>query len=142
DPDGAGALAVIIDIVLVQLKGGCNLIVPVDGHRLERQGSGGPGYKRSFQVAEQNRGGVHLAVVDGKAQSGGVDLAVVGVGRQGIVEQDGAVLQGQGLALAPAQAGTQAQGLGFVQLRRRERAAQGGDVIAQQAERCGAGFFQ
>ena len=65
-----------------------------------------------------------------------------GAGRQGIIEEHSGIFQGQALPLHGAQTGPQAQAAGLVELCRREAAAQGGNIIAQQLEGGGAGLFQ
>ena len=136
------ALAVVVDVVFVQLCGAGDLIVAVDAGRDEGQHCALRSHEGAFQAAEQDGGAVHLTIAHGKAQGRAVGRAAGVVGGEGIVEQDGAVLIVHRFALTAVEAGTKAELAGLVELGVGERAAQVGHLIAHQLEHCGAGFFQ
>ena len=142
DPYRLQTLTVIIHIVFVQFAGLRHLVVAVHAHRCKGQLSALRRHKGSLQAAEQHRGGVHLTICHGKAQGAAIGSAGGRVGREGIVQQHGAVLIVHGLALCPVQLAAQAQFLSLVQLRRREGTVQICHLVAQQLEHGRAGFFQ
>ena len=142
DPDRSGAGAIVVDIVGVQ-SGICGHgIIAVDRRRGKGQLGGVIGHKGALHTAEQHRGQVDPAIRHGKAQRGGIGLVFSGAGRQGIIEEHSGIFQGQALPLHGAQTGPQAQAAGLVELCRREAAAQGSNIIAQQLEGGGTGLFQ
>src|SRR5699024_9341249 len=142
DPHRVEALAVVVDVVDVQLGGAGHLIVAVDGGGAEGQHLVFPGNEGALEASGQDGGGVHLPVRDGEADGVAVGGAALGGGGQGVVQQHRAVAAGHRLALGAGQAGAQAQLGGLVQLRRRERAGQVGGGVAQQPQGRGAGRLQ
>ena len=68
DPQGLEALAVVVDVVFVQLCGAGDLIVAVDAGRDEGQYCALRSHEGTFQAAEQDGGAVHLTIAHGKAQ--------------------------------------------------------------------------
>src|SRR5699024_8972408 len=142
DPDGLGVLVVVVDVVLVQLGGGGDLLVAVDGGGGEGQLGALSGHKGALQIAHQDGRDIRPAVGDGDAQGVGVELAVGVLDGEGIVEQLGALFHREDLALGAGQVVPQAQLVGFIQLGGGEGSAQGSHIIAQQVEDSGAGLLQ
>ena len=142
DPDGTGALVIIVDIIGREGRRGGDFVVAVDGRRGERQDGGSICHEGTLDVVQQDRRDVHLAVVHGKAQGGGVDLTAAVHGGEGVVEEHGTLLEGQSLALTGIDLIAQAQCAGLTELSCGEGTAQLCHIIAQQAQRHGAGFFQ
>ena len=142
DPHRLQALAVIVHIVLVQLCRGGGLIVAVDAHRRKGQLGALLRHKGTLAALEQHRGGIHLTVGHRKAQRTAVGAAAGGVGAQGVVQQQGALLVGHSLSLRAGQLVPQTDLLRLVQLCLRERAGQVGSLIAQQLQHRCTGFLQ
>ena len=132
----------VIHIVLCQLSGRRDFVVAVDAHRGKGQLCGAVRDEGAFQAAQHDAGRIHLTVRDREAQRGAIGTAAGGVGRERIVEQDGALLIIQCLTLLTLQLIAQTQLAGLVQLRLREGAAQVGHLIAQQLEHCRDSLFQ
>ena len=127
---------------MVQLGRTGDLIVAVDAGRSEGKLGGAVRDEGTLQAAHHDAGGIHLTVGDSEAQRGAVGAATGGVGRQGVVHQDGALFIVQRLALLAVQLVAQPQLAGLVQLRLGEGAAQLGHLIAQQLEDGSDGLFQ
>ena len=142
DPQRAGGLAVIVDIIGGKLGLGRHLVVAVRSSRSKGQGSALSGHKRPLHPAEQHRAQVNFAVGDGQTQGAGVGSPLTVEGGQGVVQQDCTLFQGYPLAFLCGQTAAQAQGAGFVQLCIRETAPQLGYIIPQQAQGHGAALFQ
>ena len=142
DPHRLQALAVIVHVVLVQLCRSRGLIVAVDAHRRKGQLGALFCYKGTLAALEQHRRGIHLTVGHRKAQRAAVSAAAGGVGAQGVVQQQGALLVGHGLSLRAGQLIPQTDLLRLVQLCLREGAGQVGSLIAQQLQHRCAGFLQ
>ena len=142
DPEGAGALAVVVDIVGGEVSGGDDAVVAVDGDGYEGQNRALTGHERPFHTVHDDGGNVHLTVGDGKADGAAVDLTVLGGDRQGVVEKLRSLSQSKNAALRGGEAAAQAQRAGLVELCGGKGAAEGGDVIAQQLEHGGAGLLE
>ena len=142
DPHRLQALAIIVHVVLVQFCRGRGLIVAV--HAQRRKGQLGPllCHKGALAALEQHRGGIHLTVGHRKAQRTAVGAAAGGVGTQGIIQQQGALLVGHGLSLRTGQLIPQTDLLRLAQLCLREGAGQVGGLITQQLQHRRAGFLQ
>ena len=142
DPHRLQALAVIVHVVLVQLCRSRGLIVAVDAHRRKGQLGALFCYKGTLAALEQHRRGIHLTVGHRKAQRAAVSAAAGGVGAQGVVQQQGALLVGHGLSLRAGQLIPQTDLLRLVQLCLREGAGHVGGLIAQQLQHRRTGLFQ
>ena len=142
DPHRLQAFAVIVHIVLVQLCRSGGLIVAVDAHRCKGQLGALLRHKGTLAALEQHRGGIHLTVGHRKAQRAAVGTAAGGVGAQGVVQQQGALLVGHSLSLRAGQLIPQTDLLRLVQLCLREGAGQVGGLIAQQLQHRCTGFLQ
>ena len=142
DPHRLQAFAVIVHIVLVQLCRGRGLIVAVNAHRRKGQLGALLCHKGALAALEQHRGGIHLTVGHRKAQRAAVGAAAGGVGAQGVVQQQGALLVGHGLSLRAGQLVPQTDLLRLVQLCLREGAGQVGGLIAQHLQHRSTSFLQ
>ena len=142
DPDRFCTCVIIVHVIRIQLRRIGLAVVPVDRGWYKGQALAAGGHKGAFETAEQDGRGVQLAVRHREAQRRTIDAALRGRGRQCVVKQHRTVRERHRLALLPAEVRPQAEAAGFVQLRRREAAAEGGHIVAQQLEHGGAGFFQ
>src|SRR5699024_12398896 len=111
-----------------------HFVVAVDRLGLKGQLGAAVRDNGALHISQQDRGDVHLPVGDGQAQGAAVGLPFRRLGRQGVVEQQRPVGDGQGVALAGGQIAAQAQLPGLVQLRGGEGVVQGGDIVTQQVE--------
>ena len=137
-----GALTVVVDVIGGEVSRRDDGVVAVDGGRDKGQDGVRTGHEGTLQIVHHNRGNVYLAVGDGEADGAAVDLTVTRGSRQGVVDQLCALGKGEGAALRSRNAAAQAQRGSLVELCGGERAAEGGDVIAQKLEHGGAGFFE